>query len=64
MTEETSVNRLEELMNDSGIREIMVNGPGQMFVERRGRLEAVESVFASSEQVLHAIRQLLAPLPV
>ena len=36
----TGLGPLEPLLADPTVDEVMVNGPGEVFVERRGRLEA------------------------
>jgi pilus assembly protein CpaF len=40
----------------------MVNGPGMVWVERRGRLEPTDVVFDSAGDLAHAIERILAPL--
>jgi pilus assembly protein CpaF len=40
----------------------MVNGPHRVYVERRGRIEAVEASFADEEELRNAIERILAPL--
>src|SRR4051794_40445802 len=40
---------LEVLLNDPEISEIMVNGPRQVFVERRGKLTKSEVIFNNDE---------------
>ena len=47
---------LEELLNDPDISDIMVNGPDQTFVERKGKLE-VASITFRDEQHLFQIAQ-------
>ena len=39
----------------------MVNGPGCVYVERRGRIEATDVVFADEEELRNAIERILAP---
>jgi pilus assembly protein CpaF len=53
---------LEPLLRDPDVTEVMVNGPGQVWVERGGRLESVEARFADSDHLLHVIDRILAPL--
>jgi pilus assembly protein CpaF len=50
------------LLNDPNISEIMVNGPEQIYAERKGRLEKVNTVFRDNEHVLHIIEKIVAPL--
>ena len=53
---------LEILLADPAVEEVMVNGPGRVFVERGGRLEATEIAFADEEELRNAIERILAPL--
>jgi pilus assembly protein CpaF len=53
---------LEELLADDGVEEVMVNGPGRVYVERRGVLEATEVRFADEEELRNTIERILAPL--
>ena len=53
---------LEPLLADPLVDEVMVNGPGCVYVERRGRLEATGVRFGSEADLLHAIERILAPL--
>jgi pilus assembly protein CpaF len=53
---------LEPLLADPAVDEVMVNGPGRVWVERRGTLERTEVAFASEAELRHAIERILAPL--
>ena len=53
---------LEPLLRDPEVEEVMVNGPGAVWVERTGRLERSDASFAGEEEVRHAIERILAPL--
>lgn len=53
---------IEPLIKDPGISEIMVNGPRQVFVERRGRIETTGIRFRDDEHVLHIIDRIISPL--
>jgi len=53
---------LEALLADPHVEEVMVNGPGRVWVERRGRIEPTEVAFASEAELRHAIERILAPL--
>jgi pilus assembly protein CpaF len=53
---------LEDLLADAEVEEVMVNGPDQVYVERRGRIEAVAAVFADEEELRNTIERILAPL--
>ena len=43
-------------LEDPAVTEIMINGPRQIYVERRGRLELTDTVFPTSEAVMCALR--------
>ncbi|MFF8288104.1 CpaF family protein [Streptomyces sp. NPDC016309] len=51
---------LEPLLEDASISEIMVNGPEQVFVERRGRLEKLPMRFSSTEQLMQTIERIVS----
>jgi len=53
---------LEPLLADPSITEIMVNGPRQLYVERKGRLERTNFTFESNDHVLRIIDRIVAPL--
>jgi pilus assembly protein CpaF len=53
---------LEALLADPSVDEVMVNGPGQVWVEREGRLEPTAARFAGDAELHHAIERILAPL--
>nr|MBO2508533.1 hypothetical protein [Bacillota bacterium] len=52
---------LEALARDPEVTEILVNGPFQVYVERRGRLEPVDAAFDDAEHLLATIQRLIAP---
>ena len=53
---------LEGLLADPAVEEVMVNGPGRVFVERGGRIEPTDVAFADEEELRNAIERILAPL--
>ncbi|MEW6547293.1 MAG: CpaF family protein [Bacillota bacterium] len=53
---------LEPLMADPDVTEVMVNGPGQVFVERHGRLESTSITFRDEDDLMHLITRMVAPL--
>jgi pilus assembly protein CpaF len=53
---------LEVLLADPAVEEVMVNGPGRVYIERRGRLEETDVCFESEEDLRNAIERILAPL--
>jgi pilus assembly protein CpaF len=54
--------RLEPLMDDPTVDEIMVNGVGAVLVERGGRIERTEITFESERELLHMVERILSPL--
>jgi pilus assembly protein CpaF len=59
----TGLGPLEPLLADPAVDEVMVNGPGEVWVERRGRLERVGDVrFGGESELMHSIERILAPL--
>ena len=53
---------LENMIAMDDISEIMVNGPNQIFVEKKGTLYKTDTFFADDAQVLSAIERIVAPL--
>ncbi|MFQ3662344.1 MAG: CpaF family protein [Chloroflexaceae bacterium] len=53
---------LEQLLADSEISEIMVNGPKQIYIEKRGKLIKTDVTFSNDEHVLRIIDRIVAPL--
>ncbi len=53
---------LEELLADDSVSEIMVNGPGKVYVERGGRLQLSDCQFTDDASVLAVIERIIAPL--
>jgi pilus assembly protein CpaF len=54
---------IEFLLKDPEVTEVMVNGPGDVYVERKGRIERVVGrLFEGEEAVLHVIERIVAPL--
>src|SRR4051812_47828716 len=58
----TGLGPLEPLLADPAVDEVMVNGPGEVWVERGGRVERAGATFASEAELAHAIERVLAPL--
>jgi len=48
------------LLNDDSISEIMVNGPNQVYIERKGQLTPVDVKFASDAELIRVIREIAA----
>jgi pilus assembly protein CpaF len=54
---------IESLLKDPDVTEVMVNGPDDVYVERKGRIEKVVGrLFEGEEAVLHVIERIVAPL--
>ncbi len=53
---------LQPLLEDDTITEIMVNGPKNIYVERRGKIFRVPMGFDSSEHVMRIIDRIVAPI--
>ncbi|HEX5979914.1 MAG TPA: CpaF family protein [Thermoleophilaceae bacterium] len=58
----TGLGPLEPLLADPAVDEVMVNGPGSVYVERRGKLQRAGVGFAGEAELMHAIERVLAPL--
>ncbi|HEV3475714.1 MAG TPA: CpaF family protein [Actinomycetota bacterium] len=54
---------IEPLLKDPDVTEVMVNGPDDVYVERKGRIERVErGLFEGEEAVLRLIERIVGPL--
>jgi pilus assembly protein CpaF len=53
---------LEDFLADESITEIMVNGPNQVYVERKGKLELTNQTFMDDESVLGVIERIVSPI--
>jgi pilus assembly protein CpaF len=53
---------LEPLLRDESITEVMVNGPRQVYIERAGKLELTNVVFANDDHVMRIIDRIIAPI--
>ncbi len=53
---------IEPLLKDDSVSEIMVNGPKQVYVERRGKLELSDVVFNDDDHVMRVIDRIVSPL--
>ncbi|MGO4886400.1 CpaF family protein [Anaerobacillus sp. MEB173] len=50
------------LLNDPDVSEIMVNGPFQIYVEKKGKLILSDYYFRDNEHVLQVIEKIVSPL--
>ncbi|HEX5417475.1 MAG TPA: CpaF family protein [Chloroflexota bacterium] len=53
---------IQPLLHDESVSEIMVNGPYQVYVERKGVLEETDIAFEDDEHVRRIIDRIVAPL--
>jgi len=53
---------LEPLLRDETITEVMVNGPRHIYIERRGKIQRVDSSFLSDEHVMRVIDRIITPI--
>jgi pilus assembly protein CpaF len=60
MNEVFGLGPLEELMNDPTISDILVNGPRTVYIERFGRLEPTNIVFADDAHLMQIIQRIAA----
>ncbi len=51
---------LQEFIDDPSVTEIMINGPENIFVERKGKLSKISQVFESEEKLRDVIQQIVA----
>jgi len=58
----TGLGPLDPLLDDPDVDEVMVNGPGRVWVERRGRVEQSGVRFDDEAALRHCIERILAPL--
>ena len=58
----TGLGPLEPLLSDPSVEEVMVNGPGEVYIERAGKLQQAGVSFAGEAELMHAIERVLAPL--
>ncbi len=53
---------LSEALDDPEVSEIMVNGPQQIFVERKGKIEPVKHVFSDENRLLDLIQHIVSEI--
>ncbi|MEY4575836.1 MAG: hypothetical protein RL701_539, partial [Pseudomonadota bacterium] len=49
---------IRSVLDDPSVSEILINGPNQVFIERKGRLELTELRFTSPQAVIAALRNV------
>ncbi len=62
VAEAVGLGALEPLLDDEDVTEVMVNGPDQIYVEKKGRIELAESRFTSVHSLLAVIDRIVSPL--
>jgi pilus assembly protein CpaF len=58
----TGFGPIQPLLGDDDISEIMVNGPKQIYIEKKGKLIKTDITFKDDEHVLRIIDRIVAPL--
>ncbi|HYF82013.1 MAG TPA: CpaF family protein [Clostridia bacterium] len=53
---------ISKYLLDEEVSEIMVNGPEQIYVEKKGRLEIVDTFFEDNQHVMRIIEKIVSPL--
>ncbi len=53
---------LEEFLAQDDVTEIMVNGPNQIYVEKKGKLTLTDAAFMDNASVLAIIERIVSPL--
>ncbi|MGF1577963.1 MAG: CpaF family protein [Gemmataceae bacterium] len=60
MNEAFGLGPLEGFMNDPSVSDILVNGPDMVYVERLGRMEETQVVFADNAHLIQIIQRVAA----
>ncbi|KKB41811.1 CpaF family protein [Bacillus thermotolerans] len=58
----TGYGPINPLLLDDEVSEVMVNGPYQVYAERRGRLELTDITFRDNEHVMAVLEKIVSPL--
>ena len=53
---------INPLIYDPTVSEIMVNGPDNVYVERKGKLELTDIKFRDDDHVMHVIERIVSPI--
>ena len=60
--ETTGFGPINQLIHDSSVSEIMVNGPESVYIEKKGRLIRSDVKFKDDQHVMKVIEKIVAPL--
>jgi pilus assembly protein CpaF len=52
---------IEDLLKDPEVTEIMINGPKNVYIEKRGNAELTGIIFDDEQQIMYLIQKILAP---
>jgi len=58
----TGFGPINPLLMDEDVSEVMVNGPNQVYCERKGKLVLTDITFRDDEHVMHVIEKIVAPI--
>ncbi len=58
----TGLGPAQELLRDPDVTDVMINGPGEVWVERSGRLQRTNVTFPDAEAVRAAVLRVVGPL--
>lgn len=58
----TGFGPINPLLLDEDVSEVMVNGPNQVYCEKKGKLILTDVTFRDNEHVMHVIEKIVAPL--
>lgn len=58
----TGFGPINPLLLDEHVSEVMVNGPNQVYCERKGKLVLTDVTFRDNEHVMHVIEKIVGPL--
>ena len=53
---------IQSLLDDPDVSEVMVNGPKNIYVERKGKLTKASVIFEDDDHVVRIIERIIAPL--
>jgi len=58
----TGLGPIQSLLEDDSISEIMINGPKQLYIERKGKIELTSHTFINDDHVMNVIDRIISPL--